>query len=56
MGKLFSALVLALDIVVIYQVMESSRTTLSKFLWIVAVLAFPIGGAICWFVLANKAR
>ena len=47
-------LVLIADIMCIVQVVESSKSTLRKTLWIVFVVVFPFLGALVWILLGKK--
>ncbi|MGH9442793.1 MAG: PLDc N-terminal domain-containing protein [Thermoanaerobaculia bacterium] len=46
--------VLIADILCIVQVVESSKSTLRKTLWIVLVVCFPMLGALLWLLLGRK--
>ncbi len=47
-------LVLIADIMCIVQIVESSKSTLRKTLWIVFVIIFPFLGALVWILLGKK--
>ena len=46
--------VLIVDILCIVQIVESSKSTLRKTLWIVLVVFFPAFGALLWLLLGKK--
>lgn len=46
---IFGLAILILDIVAIFNVLGSGASVLSKLIWILLVLIFPIGGAIIWY-------
>ena len=48
MSDLLWAAVIAVDIIVIADILNKLRGTVPRFLWIVAVLALPIAGALVW--------
>jgi hypothetical protein len=51
--SLFSILVLLLDIFAIVAVLDGSNSAVSKILWILLILVFPILGVILWFLLGR---
>jgi len=55
MGRLISLFVLLIDVLVIIDIVRSSKDTEKKILWIIAVIFLPILGPILWFV-AGKNR
>lgn len=52
-GGIIGALVLALDIYVIYRILTGGGSPLSKVLWIAIVLIFPILGVILWWLMGK---
>ena len=46
--------VLIVDILCIVQIVETSKSTLKKALWIVFVICFPVLGALIWLLLGRK--
>ena len=46
--------VLIVDILCIVQIVETSKSTLKKALWIVFVICFPVLGALIWLLLGKK--
>lgn len=53
-GGLIGLIVLILDLVAIVDVAKSSMGTLSKLLWILLILAFPVGGMVLYYLLGRK--
>jgi hypothetical protein len=51
---LLGLIVLVLDIWAIVTVVQSSRPTGTKVLWIVLILLLPVVGLILWFLLGRK--
>lgn len=51
---LIGLLILALDIVAIYNVLTSSMEMAKKVLWIFVILLLPVVGMILWFVIGRK--
>ncbi len=54
-GGLIGLIIFILDIIAIVEVLKSSRDTLSKLLWILLVLFFPLGGLVLYYLLGRKA-
>lgn len=58
MGGAFSGLVgiviLAIDIIVIFEIVQSSREFLNKLLWTVFILLCPLIGALVYLLLADR--
>lgn len=48
-GLVIGLAILILDIYAIFNTLGSAASVLSKALWIVLILAFPIGGALIWY-------
>jgi hypothetical protein len=53
-GGILGALILAVNIYVIYRILTGGGSGLSKVLWIAVVLIFPILGVILWWLLGKK--
>ena len=54
---LLGILILALDIIAIVGVIQSSLEPIMKLLWIVVILALPLLGMLLWFIIGGqKAR
>lgn len=54
MGTLIGVIILALDIVAIYNVLTSGLSTGKKALWIALILLLPLVGMILWFLIGRK--
>ncbi|HEY5917986.1 MAG TPA: PLD nuclease N-terminal domain-containing protein [Chryseolinea sp.] len=54
MGQLISFIILVIDIVVIVDIVKSSKDTEKKILWIIAVVFLPVLGPILYYVLGKK--
>jgi hypothetical protein len=50
---IIGSIILILDIIAIIEIAGSSRGLVSKVLWILLVLAFPVGGVIIYFVVGR---
>ncbi|CAG8452004.1 5045_t:CDS:2, partial [Scutellospora calospora] len=48
-GSLLGLIILILDIIAIFEVLQSGRSMLSKLLWILLIFFFPIGGLIIYW-------
>jgi len=51
---IFPLLYTILVIYLIIQLLDSNRTTNQKFMWVVVILFFPIGGIVLYLLLAGK--
>ncbi|RIB19339.1 hypothetical protein C2G38_2182197 [Gigaspora rosea] len=47
-GGILGLIILILDIIAIFEVLQSGRSMLSKLLWILLIFFFPIGGLIIY--------
>jgi len=54
--SLIGIIILIADIYAIIKIVQSSATALSKTLWIVGVLLFPVLGFIVWLLLGPGGR
>lgn len=54
MGRIISFIILVIDIVVIIDIIKSSKDTEKKVLWIIAVVFLPLLGPILWYVLGKN--
>ncbi|WP_394358496.1 PLDc N-terminal domain-containing protein [Halocynthiibacter halioticoli] len=50
------ALVLALDIYALYNVMSSDASAVGKVLWVILILLLPIFGFILWLLLGPRTK
>jgi len=48
--------VLAIDIFVIFEVMQSHREMMEKILWTLLILFFPLFGVLIYFVFSGRQR
>jgi Phospholipase_D-nuclease N-terminal len=54
MGRLFYLLVLILDVIVILDILKSSKDFEKKALWIIAVVFLPIVGPLLYFFMGKN--
>jgi hypothetical protein len=54
MGRIISFIILIIDIVVIIDIIKSSKDTEKKILWIIAVVFLPLLGPILYYVLGKN--
>ena len=54
MGRIISFIILIIDIVVIVDIVKSSKDTEKKILWIIAVIFLPVLGPILYYVIGKK--
>ncbi len=54
MRELISFIILVIDIVVIVDIVKSSKDTEKKILWIIAVVFLPVLGPILYYVIGKK--
>lgn len=53
-GSLIGFIVLILDIIAIIEIFKSSRDMISKLLWTLLILIFPLVGVILYYFLGRK--
>ena len=54
MGRIISFIILVIDIVVIIDIIRSSKDTEKKILWIIAVVFLPVLGPILYYVIEKN--
>ncbi len=54
MSRLIYLLVLALDVVVVIDILKSTKDTEKKILWIIAVVFLPVLGPVLYFAIGRK--
>lgn len=54
MGRLIGLLILVVDVLVIIDIIKSSKDTEKKILWIIAVVFLPVLGPILYYVMGKK--
>jgi hypothetical protein len=54
MRQIFYFIILVIDIVVIVDIIKSSKDTEKKILWIIAVVFLPVLGPILYYVIGKK--
>ena len=54
MRQIFYFIILVIDIVVIVDIVKSSKDTEKKILWIIAVVFLPVLGPILYYVIGKK--
>ncbi|CAG8734511.1 1452_t:CDS:2, partial [Dentiscutata heterogama] len=47
-GSILGLIILILDIIAIFEVLQSGRSMLAKLLWILLIFFFPVGGLIIY--------
>ncbi|KAH8551924.1 hypothetical protein BGW37DRAFT_317437 [Umbelopsis sp. PMI_123] len=55
-GGFFSLVLLILDFIAIFEVLNSTRTTLSKLLWGLFIFFFPVLGLLVYFIFGDRER
>jgi hypothetical protein len=53
-SALMSIIVITVDALVIFRILQSKAETLTKFFWIAIVLLLPILGAVIWWFFGPK--
>lgn len=53
-GGIAGFIVLVIDVIVWFEVIQSNRPVASKILWCLGVFLFPIVGAIVYFLFSNR--
>jgi hypothetical protein len=54
MIRLFPLLILILDVIVIMDIVKSSKDTEKKILWVIAVIFLPVLGPLLYYVMGRK--
>lgn len=54
-GGLVGLVIFILDLIAIVEVLKSSKDMLSKLLWILLILFFPLGGLIIYYLFGRSA-
>ena len=54
MGRFISLIILVIDVLVIFDIVNSSQSTQKKVLWTIAVVFLPILGPILWYLVGRK--
>ncbi|CAO3679573.1 unnamed protein product [Umbelopsis ramanniana] len=55
-GGFFSLVLLILDFIAIFEILNSTRTTVNKVLWSLFVFFFPVLGLLCYFIFGDRER
>ncbi len=53
-SALMGLIIVTVDALVIFRILQSKADTLAKFFWIVVVLLLPILGAVIWWFFGPK--
>jgi Phospholipase_D-nuclease N-terminal len=54
MGRLIWIIIFVIDVVVILDIIRSTKDTEKKILWVIAVLLLPVLGPILYYVIGKK--
>jgi hypothetical protein len=54
MGRILSFIILVIDVVVIVDIVRSTKDTEKKILWIIAVIFLPLLGPILYYVIGKN--
>jgi hypothetical protein len=54
MARLIGLLILVVDILVVVDILQSSKDTEKKILWVIAVVFLPVLGPILYYVLGRN--
>ena len=54
MARVWSILVLVIDVLAILEVLKSDREIEKKILWIAVILLLPVLGALAWYGVSRK--
>ncbi|RUS27136.1 hypothetical protein BC938DRAFT_483668 [Jimgerdemannia flammicorona] len=55
-GGLIGLIILIIDLIVIFEVLNSTRSVTGKLLWSLLVFFFPVGGVIIYFLFSNRSE
>ncbi|GJJ69961.1 hypothetical protein EMPS_02310 [Entomortierella parvispora] len=53
-GSFFGLVIFILDLIAIFEVINSNRTTVSKLGWSLLIFLFPILGLVLYFLFGNR--
>ncbi|KAF0342380.1 hypothetical protein F8M41_016152 [Gigaspora margarita] len=53
-GGLVGLIVLVLDIIAIFEILQSARPVVHKLLWALLIICFPLLGLILYFLLSRR--
>lgn len=53
-GSIIGLVLLTLDIVVIVEIFKSSKDAVTKLLWTLLILSFPLGGLLIYYFLGRS--
>ncbi|KAF8948986.1 hypothetical protein BGZ52_006316 [Haplosporangium bisporale] len=53
-GGFLGLVILILDLIAVFEVLNSNRTVSSKLLWSLLIFLFPVFGLIIYFLFANR--
>ncbi|KAI8598627.1 hypothetical protein EDD21DRAFT_381942 [Dissophora ornata] len=53
-GGFFGLIVLILDLIAIFEVLNSTRSVVSKLLWSLLIFLFPVFGLIIYFLFGDR--
>jgi hypothetical protein len=54
MGRIWTILVLVIDVLAVLDVLKSDRELEKKILWIAIIILVPLLGALIWYVVSRK--
>ncbi len=54
LGSLAGLIILIIDIIAIVEIFKSSRDSMSKLLWTLLILFFPLGGLLIYYFLGRN--
>ena len=54
MGRFISLVILIIDVIAIFDIVNSSKSTQKKVLWTIALVFLPILGPLLWYLLGKK--
>ncbi|MBY0433261.1 MAG: PLD nuclease N-terminal domain-containing protein [Cyclobacteriaceae bacterium] len=54
MARLISIIIIIIDVIVVMDILRSSKDTEKKVLWIIAVIFLPVLGPILYYIIGKK--
>ncbi|CAB4400893.1 hypothetical protein RhiirA5_507299 [Rhizophagus irregularis] len=53
-GGILGFIILILDLIAIFEIFQSDREPLWKFIWVVFILVFPVFGCLIYYFCSNR--
>ncbi|RIA95017.1 hypothetical protein C1645_758607 [Glomus cerebriforme] len=54
LGGILGFIILILDLIAIFEILQSTRSILDKLIWILVIVVFPVFGCLLYYFCANR--